>query len=209
MHATIHNPPSSYVAKLLEAFDTPDKVRSFVERHSDTGGYYAPSVVQTDTWQHKGGELVRRRTLTIAFPSSFINVAHDVIEIHGRRGSIEDCVAPLFLECGIDLDSPLWRVRTTRPDVPWHRRAPKPITFAEAKKIIRDCGAVLTDDDDCYRATAPVKQCWYTDLHELVSAYSDNEGRQSALQDIVERAKQYGRVQPCEIYDCEWCTSAE
>lgn len=129
MQATLQNPTSESLEKLFGAFDHPAKIRQFIERHTDTGGYYAPAVITTETWQHdvRAGELVRQRTLTIAFPNSFMGVGHDAIEIAGRRGSIEDCLAPLLRECGIDLDSPLWRVRTTRPDVPWYKRAAKAV----------------------------------------------------------------------------------
>lgn len=99
---------------------TPDWLAS----NGDVGGFYAPRI-ERGSVTRAGGEVVEFQRLV--WPSSTLYVEHDGPEVtvcvDGFRGSAEDCTIPILRECGIDVDSPKWRVRTSRPDVPWYTRA--------------------------------------------------------------------------------------
>jgi hypothetical protein len=109
---------------LLDEFSKFEVVDDFINANSDVGFYYSPHVVRghmffytTDTRQFAKIEYLR-----VEFPNSTLEVRDDVILVNGMRGSVEDCIEPILTNHGINVDSPRWVVKTTRPDVPWYRR---------------------------------------------------------------------------------------
>ena len=118
------------VSRLLSLFEEPTAVERWVETQSDVGLYYSPTV-KSGVITYGDSELrraVTARCLEVEFPNSTLTVIGDTITIQGRRGSIEDCIAPLLRVAGFYLDDPHWRVEeTTRPDVAWYCRVPVPV----------------------------------------------------------------------------------
>ena len=119
MRARFAHPCIDPIARFTKAVGD---IQQFIEDHSATGGYYAPTVETGERHGH-GGYL--RPFLRVEFPNSTITITDDYVIVVGMRGSIQDVIIPLIVKAGLDPDDPRWDVVTSRPDVTWHKRCPR------------------------------------------------------------------------------------
>ena len=119
MRATMNH--AAQAAPAYEAasqFFSPKNIPGWIERNSDVGGHYAPSVEKGEEWLWEGVTPY----IIVRFPNSQLTITPDLIQVEGMRGSVEDCIIPLLIKFGVAYDTPYWDVETSTPDVPWWRR---------------------------------------------------------------------------------------
>ena len=78
----------------------------------------------------------------------------------------------------------------------------------KATRLIKQHGAILTDDGDTISIEAPAGHVWAGDsLHEMVASKWDDETKADLWADLAERMEL--GIEKCEDPDCEWCHGEE